>query len=237
MFEDSTFESNGRIRTRSRRWMLAALALNSAIVLALILIPLVYPEALPWHAITTVLEVPPPPAAQTPPPQHQQIRADQAHAEMNVDAFTAPRIIPTTIAMLRDVAPAGVSFAPSMDPGIGVPGGDPNVFGPPAPRVIHPDVPRTLSVPSTIAAGLLLRKVVPQYPQLARAMRKEGTVVLAATIAKNGTIVNLRVVSGPAVLAQAAMDAVSQWIYRPYLLNGQPVEVETQVNVVFTLGG
>jgi protein TonB len=240
MFEDSTFESNGRIRTRSRRWMLAALALNSSIVLALILIPLVYPEALPWHGISILVEVPPPPAAQTPPPQHQSARTAPAHPEMNVDSFTAPRLIPNTIVMLRDPAPAGVSIASTWDPGngVGVPGGDPNVFGSqPAPRVVHPDAPKTVSVPSTIAAGLLLRKVVPQYPQLAKAMRKEGTVVLAATIAKNGTIVNLRVVSGPAVLAQAAMDAVSQWIYRPYLLNGQPVEVETQVNVVFTLGG
>jgi protein TonB len=140
---------------------------------------------------------------------------------------------------VKDRAPAGFNIASPWDTGngVGVPGGDSSVFSPgPAPRVVHPDAPKTVSVPSTIAAGLLLRKVVPQYPQLARAMRKEGTVVLAATIAKNGMIVNLRVVSGPAVLAQAAMDAVSQWIYRPYLLNGQPVEVETQVNVVFTLG-
>jgi protein TonB len=66
-------------------------------------------------------------------------------------------------------------------------------------------------------------------------MRVEGTVELAATISKTGTIANLRVVSGPPALQQAAFDAVSNWRYRPYLLNGQPVDVETTVNVVFSL--
>ena len=64
-----------------------------------------------------------------------------------------------------------------------------------------------------------------------------GTVVLQATISKTGTIEDLHVVSGPAMLQQAAMDAVRTWRYRPYLLNNEPVEVETTVNVIFTLGG
>jgi protein TonB len=83
--------------------------------------------------------------------------------------------------------------------------------------------------------GLLLRKVIPVYSAIARATRTEGTVVLQATISKTGTIENLHVVSGSPLLAQSALDAVAQWRYRPYLLNGQPVEVETTVNVVFKL--
>jgi protein TonB len=67
-------------------------------------------------------------------------------------------------------------------------------------------------------------------------MRVEGTVSLAATISKTGTIENLRVVSGPPILQQAALDAVKTWLYRPYLLNREPIEVETTVNVIFTLG-
>ena len=63
----------------------------------------------------------------------------------------------------------------------------------------------------------------------------QGTVILQATISKSGTIENLRVISGPAMLQQAAIDSVRNWRYRPYMLNGQPVEVETTVNVVFTL--
>ena len=78
---------------------------------------------------------------------------------------------------------------------------------------------------------------MPQYPAIAKAARIQGTVVLQATISKNGTIENLHVISGPPMLQQAAMEAVKTWRYRPYLLNGEPVEVETQVNVIFTLGG
>jgi protein TonB len=84
---------------------------------------------------------------------------------------------------------------------------------------------------------LLLQKTSPTYPPIAKAARVSGTVVLQATISKTGTIQNLKVVSGPAMLQQAALDAVRQWRYRPYLLNNEPVEVDTTVNVVFTLGG
>jgi protein TonB len=84
---------------------------------------------------------------------------------------------------------------------------------------------------------MLLQKTVPLYPPIAKAARVSGTVVLQATISKAGTIENLHVISGPAMLQQSAMDAVKSWRYRPYLLNGDPVEVETTVNVVFTLGG
>jgi protein TonB len=76
---------------------------------------------------------------------------------------------------------------------------------------------------------------MPVYPPIGVAMHAEGTVVLTATISKTGTIENLRVASGSAILQQAALDAVRTWRYRPYLLNGQPVEVETTVNVTFTL--
>jgi protein TonB len=76
---------------------------------------------------------------------------------------------------------------------------------------------------------------MPVYPPIAKATGMQGTVVLQATIARNGTIANLHVVSGSTMLQQAALDAVRNWLYRPYLLNGEPVEVETTVNVVFKL--
>lgn len=83
--------------------------------------------------------------------------------------------------------------------------------------------------------GMLVHKTIPTYPQIAVASHTQGTVVLQATIARNGAIENLRVISGSPMLRQAALDAVSTWRYRPYLLNGQPIEVETTVNVVFNL--
>ena len=85
-------------------------------------------------------------------------------------------------------------------------------------------------------AGNLLAKTVPQYPAIAKAARIQGTVVLQATIAKDGTIQNLRVINGPPMLQQAAIDAVRSWRYKPYLLNREPVEVETTINIVFNLG-
>jgi protein TonB len=86
-------------------------------------------------------------------------------------------------------------------------------------------------------AGMLLLKTQPVYPPIAKAARVQGTVVLQATISKTGSIENLHVISGPAMLQQAALDAVRSWRYRPYLLSNEPVEVETTVNVIFTLGG
>jgi protein TonB len=83
--------------------------------------------------------------------------------------------------------------------------------------------------------GYLIYKKIPTYPPLGIAVHAEGTVVLQATISKSGTIENLHVLSGPAMLQQAAIDAVRQWRYRPYLLNGEPVDVETTVNVVFRM--
>ncbi len=233
MFEDSTFESNGTIRTRSRGWMLVSFTFYSSILLALILIPLVYPEALPTQAIAFLMEVPPPPATPTQPLQHQAARPVAGPALP--DPFAAPRQIPRTIVIPSTPDPEGPgNNIAILDPN-STPGGDGPFHPQPAPRVV-PDVKTVFHLPSTLAQGLLLNKVVPQYPQLAIAMRAEGTVVLAATISKDGAIEHLRVVSGPPVLQQAAVDAVSRWRYRPYLLNGNPVEVETTVNVVFKLG-
>jgi len=97
--------------------------------------------------------------------------------------------------------------------------------------------PKKINISAGVAVGMLIQKTIPVYPPIAKAARVSGTVVLQAIISKQGTIENLRVISGPAMLQQAAQDAVRQWRYRPYLLNNEPVEVETTVNVVFTLGG
>lgn len=240
MFEDSTFESNGRIRTRSRGWMIFALILDAAILLALILIPLVHPEALPNQAMAFLMQVPPPPVTPPPTAPRQAVRSTTSATEIipvEIRAeFQAPRRIPQTIVNSTGPAPGDIRDVASIDPSGAGPGGDGDVFrSQPAPRVVHPDIKVPMRVPSSVGAGLLIRKVIPPYPELAKVMRVEGTVELAATISKIGTIANLRVVSGPPALQQAAFDAVSNWRYRPYLLNGQPVDVETTVNVVFSL--
>jgi protein TonB len=237
MFEDSTFESTGRIRTRSRRWMIAAFALNGSVVVALILIPLIYPQALSRQTMPWLIEAPPlPPAAAPDRPAPQP-----AHASQGAGSY-APTVILAPTAILDHIG-RDPGHADAPDEGVpggvgpGIPGGVPNGF-----PVEHnvPDVvlaPRgPVRVSSLVVEGLLIRKTVPVYPSIAVAIHQEGTVVLQATISRAGTIENLRVVSGPPMLRQAALDAVATWRYRPYLLNDQPVEVETTVNVVFSMG-
>ena len=136
-------------------------------------------------------------------------------------------------------APSNLSEAAGDNPTgtpVGVIGGTPDGTGS-RPPIVKAAPPKKLSISSRVMAGYLLEKTAPEYPPIAKAARIQGTVVLQATISKTGSIENLRVVSGPPMLQQAALDAVRSWRYKPYLLNGDPVEVETTVNVVFNLGG
>ena len=234
MFEDSTFESMGRIRTRSRGWMIATFTLNASILIALILIPLLYPEALPRMVFTILMQAPPTPAEEPKPvvrPEHEPA----APLQMQAGVLQAPSRIP------KQPYIPGKPEEPTTDTVVALGGGPgaASVDNPLAGHGTHPAVvqaPRPVQhISSGVMAGLLIHKVIPPYPAIPRTMRLQGTVVLRATISKTGTIENLRVVSGLALLQQAALDAVQQWRYRPYLLNGEPVEVETTVNVDFTL--
>jgi protein TonB len=112
-----------------------------------------------------------------------------------------------------------------------------SIFGGETGPKVKAEIPKKINISSGVAAGMLLQKTQPTYPPIAKAARVQGTVVLQAKISKTGSIEDLRVVSGPAMLQQSALDAVKSWRYRPYLLNNEPVEVETTVNVIFTLGG
>ena len=94
---------------------------------------------------------------------------------------------------------------------------------------------QTLSVSQGVSQGLLYKKIAPSYPSNALRMHIEGTVELLATISKDGNITHIKVLSGDAQLSKAASDAVKQWKYKPYLLNGEPVEIQTQVTVNFKL--
>jgi protein TonB len=97
--------------------------------------------------------------------------------------------------------------------------------------------PRVVAVSAGVAVGMLIRKTQPVYPAIARSARVQGTVVLQAKISAAGKVTNLQVVSGPPMLRQSALDAVKTWVYKPYTLNNQPTDVDTTVNVVFSLGG
>jgi len=108
----------------------------------------------------------------------------------------------------------------------------------PTPVVKAPEKPKgPTRVSAGVVSGLILSKTQPVYPPIAKAAHVSGTVVLHALISKTGTIENLTVVSGPEMLRAAALDAVRSWRYKPYLLNGEPTEVDTTVTVNFNLGG
>ena len=233
MFEDSTFESMGRIRTRSRKWMIVTLALNATVLLGLVLIPLIYPEALPRFALAMLMEVPTTPVEE-PKPVMRQERTPAAPSEIRDGSVVAPSRIPRQVWIPDTQEPSTPINAASLaanDSGNPI-----SIF---TGHGVHPDVRQaaggTQRVSSGVMAGMLIRKVVPVYPAVGRAVRVSGRVEMQATISRTGTIENLRVVSGPAMLQQAAMDAVKQWRYRPYLLNGEPVEVETTIDVDFNL--
>lgn len=102
-------------------------------------------------------------------------------------------------------------------------------------EIMPKPMPQALNISQGISRGLLTKKVQPVYPQNALAMRIEGAVELMATISKTGDISRLKVLSGNSQLAKAATEAVSQWKYKPYLLNGEPVEIQTQITINFKL--
>jgi protein TonB len=235
MFEDSTFESTGRIKTRSRRWMFAALGLNGSILVTLVLVPLIYPDALPSHFIPPLLVAPAAPHPETPPtPVRVRAAAPHDYSEMMGRQLIAPRMIPIGIKKPDGPEPSFVSSLADLGPS--VPGGDGTPFGiGRSIPIVRPPSPSSVRLPSKFVEGFLIHKSIPQYPAIAKSAGQQGTVVLQATISKSGTIENLQVLSGPPMLQQAAIDAVKTWRYRPYLLNEQPVEVETTVNVIFKL--
>jgi protein TonB len=233
MFEDSTFASTGRIRMRSRAGFAAAFLFDTAIVLALVLVPLLYPSLLPHKFIDVLLNVPVAPVEQ-PKPAPLNVAPHPVQAILNL-GIQAPTTIPKYIDYTpgpEPQTPANVADLISMEQQTG----SNNPFDSGAHvTVARGTEPHTVRVSSSVVEGLLIQKTLPVYPPLARATHTQGTVVLQATISQNGAIENLRVATGPPMLLQAALDAVSTWRYRPYLLNGQPIAVETTVNVVFRL--
>ncbi len=233
MFETATFESTGSITTQSRKWMVATLLLNGSILATLILIPLLRPELLPGRTLVSLLS---PPTAPSAPPA-TRASAESTQTVQLLNPYAAPTRIPAIMVSEPGPAPAqGIDLRGMENAQTGIPGAD-NVFGDQARvRVVHPPAAAgPVRISSRLLEGTIVSKKQPVYPPIAIAVHLEGTVILQATISKTGTIEHLRVMSGPAMLRQAAIDAVSQWRYRPYVLNGQPLEVETTVNVVFSL--
>jgi protein TonB len=236
MFEDSLMESGGRIKTNQKWTGLISTIVQLGLVGFLVLLPLIFTEALPKGQLTTWLVAPPPPPP-PPPPAAPQIQHVQRVSEIVDGSLRAPTKIPKQVKMVTEEEP------PAPNTGVmggvvgGVPGGSSGgVIGgiigstAPPPKVA---APQKLRVSSGVAEGLKIHDVTPAYPQMARIAHIQGDVVLQATISKTGIIENLHAVSGHPILIQAALDAVKQWKYKPYILNSEPVEVETTIRVQF----
>jgi len=244
MFADSLLQTSWAQRSRRSWSTLTSFALEALVIGLLLLLPLWKTVGLPSvRALPTPVSWgTPPPAA---PPVQRQHTTMIVQSNLQNDVLVAPREVPRQVAMIEETtAPPQVSFnQPGVQGGTGTGSRDgvlnaigesPNHAAPlPAPPPVVTRAIRT----SSMLEGSLIRRVQPAYPPLARSVRVQGSVVLAAVISKAGTIDNLRVLTGHPMLVPAAIEAVSQWRYRPYILNNEPVEVETQITVNFTLGG
>src|SRR6201997_2245202 len=244
MFEDSLIESGGKLKTKRGWTSLVSFALQVAIVGVMVLIPLIFTEALPKTQLMTFLVAPPPPPPPPPPAAAPVKVVKQIQTDIINGQLRTPTKIPEKVQMIKEEeAPP-----PQMSAGVvgGVPGGVPGgqmggvlggIISSTPMAVPKVATPQRVRVSQGVSQGLLVRKVNPAYPPLARQARIQGQVMLQAVISKDGSIENLRLISGHPMLAPAAIEAVKQWRYKPYMLNGEPVAVETQVQVNFTLSG
>jgi periplasmic protein TonB len=223
--------------------LVVSLLIEVAAVGVLIIVPLIYTAALPNTTWKSFLVAPHPPTAV--PKLAQRISALQATRAPRV--FTArtifsPVAVPRQINPVRDIgAPPEIGTTDSgIQTGDSVGSVFPDAVTPtPAPPPLSAQPKPKPALPIRIGTGAaeakLINKVIPPYPSLAKAARIQGTVEFTATISKEGNIENLQLVRGHPLLVAAARAAVLQWKYRPTLLNGQPVEVLTQIVVNFTL--
>jgi len=240
MFEDSLIESGGKLKTKRGMTSTIAFIFELMLIGVMVLIPLLFTEALPKAQLMMSLVAPPPPPPPPPPPAVVHV-VKQVQTNIINDQLRTPTKIPKKIEMIKeDAAPppmtAGVVGGISDGPGQvgGVIGGIISSMPVAVPKVA---TPQRVRVSQGVTQGLKIRDVKPSYPALARQARIQGTVLLQAVISKDGSIEGLKVLSGHPMLVPAAIDAVKQWRYKPYILNGEPVEVDTQVTVNFTLGG
>ncbi len=246
MFEEMVVSSAKGKKTAKPWTMVVSMALQIGFLSILILIPLIYTEALPRTLMSSILLAPPPPPPPPPPPAAVQVVKIKPVAHlMEAGKLVAPKAIPKEVKIIKeeeappDAAMGGIAggvpggVAGGSMGGVigGVIGGASSAAPPPPPK---PTVTRT-RVGGAVQAAKLVNKVQPLYPPLARQTRISGTVKLHAIIAKNGAVESLQVISGHPLLVQSALDAVRQWRYQPTLLNGDPVEVDTEIDVIFSL--
>ncbi len=244
MFEEMVVSTT--MKKTNKPWTMVVSMIFQVLFLAiLILIPLIYTEALPRTLMSSILLAPPPPPPPPPPPAPVAVVHVKPVAHlMEAGKLVAPKVIPKDVKIIKEEEQPpdmGAGIAGGVPGGVaggsmggvigGVIGGAGTAAPPPPPKAA---VTRT-RVGGAVQAAKLVNRVQPLYPPLARQTRISGTVKLHAIIGKSGSVEQLQVVSGHPLLVQSALDAVKQWRYQPTLLNGEPVEVDTEIDVIFSL--
>jgi protein TonB len=241
MFDEMVVSSPNPKKTNKPWTVVLSMVFQVAFLAVLILIPLIYTEALPKTMMATLLVAPPPPPPPPPPPIAQIVHVKPQVHLMDAGKLVTPKVIPKDIKIIKEDAPDMSSMG--MQGGVvgGVAGGQMGgviggVIGgvggaPPPPKPTQTRIRQG----GNVTAAKLMNKVQPMYPPLARQTRISGTVRLHAIIGKNGQVEQLEVMSGHPLLVQAALDAVKQWKYQATTLNGEPVEVDTTIDVIFSL--
>src|ERR1700719_76302 len=236
MFDEMVVSSPNPKKTNKPWTVILSMIFQVAFLAVLILIPLIYTEALPKTMMATLLVAPPPPP---PPPIAQIVHVKPQVHLMDAGKLVTPKVIPKDIKIIKEDAPDMSGMQGGVVGGVaggqmgGVIGGVIGGVGaaPPPPKPAQ----QRIRQGGQVQAAKLTNKVQPLYPPLARQTRISGTVRLHAIIAKNGTVEQLEVISGHPLLVQAALDAVRQWKYQATTLNGEAVEVDTTIDVIFSL--
>ena len=238
---DELLESTSEKKKTNKGWSVVLSGLVQTLILGvLILIPLIYTEALPKAMLSTLLIAPPPPPPPPPPPAPVKTIIKPVARLIQSGKLMQPRAIPKDVAVFKEaeLPPDVVNNSNTGGvfggiPGQGLIGGQ----GPALPPPPKAAAPARIKQGGQVTAASIITQTHPVYPPLARQARIQGTVVLHAIIDKDGKVAQLEVVSGHPLLVQAALDAVKQWRYKPTQLNGDPVEVDTTIQVTFTMGG
>jgi periplasmic protein TonB len=246
LFSDCLLESGGVKHGRFTVATLFSFVFQCLLVGVAILMPLMFTEALPKQQLLSFLVAPPPPPPPPPPAAAEAVsRVVQRVSEISDGHLRTPGKIPQKIQMIKEDEAPPPAFSTGGVVG-GVPGGIPGgqmggVIGgiisstsnlSAVPKLA---APKRIRISQGVTEGRLIQKIQPEYPTIAKAARIQGSVVLSAVISKTGEIENLVLVSGHPMLVPAAIKAVQQFRYRPFLLNGEPVEVETTITVNFQL--
>ena len=240
MFDELVESSAVKKKTNTSWAVTLSVIVQSLVLFVLILIPLIYTQALPKAMLSTLLIAPPPPPPPPPPPQAVPVKVVKPVARLLTQGkLMAPRAIPKDVAVFKEAelppepaAGSGVLGGAGGDI-LGGLGGGSSSAPPPPPKA----APSRIKLGGQVQAAKIVAQPQPLYPALARQARIQGNVVLHAIIDKDGRVGQLEVVSGHPLLVQSALDAVKQWRYQPTQLNGDPVEVDTTITVTFVLGG